>query len=107
MRDDVLGDGGDVQALTMHEEGVASDGGARGEIESLVQRHRDRWEREVVPADGAPPPVARVRAEVRTRGESGERAGRQGVPHHHLLLGRRSLLSMAQQQCPTENGHQC
>ena len=107
MRDDVLGDSGDVQALTMHEEGVASDGGARSEVESLVvQGHRDRWEREVVPADGAPPPVARVRAEVRTRGESGEGAGRQGVPHH-LLLGRLSLLSMAQQQCPTENGHQC
>ena len=106
MRDDVLGDSGYVQTLTMHEEGVASDGGARSEVESLVQRHRDRWEREVVPADGAPPPVARVRAEVGTRGESGEGAGRQGVPHH-LLLGRPSLLSMAQQQCPTENDHQC
>ena len=106
MRDDILGDGGDVQALTMHEEGVASDCRARSEVESLVQRHRDRWEREGVPADGAPPPVARVRAEVRTRGESGEGAGRQGVPHH-LPLGRLSLLSMAQQQCPTENGREC
>ena len=51
----------------MHVQGVASYGGASGEVVGLVEGNGDGGEGEVVPANGAPPPVARVGAYVRTR----------------------------------------
>ena len=83
---DILWDGGDVEALTMHEQGVASYGGAGGEVVGLVEGNRDWGKGEVVPANCAPPPVAGVGAQVGTRSKARHSAGGKGGSLNPLIL---------------------
>jgi len=84
--DDILWDSGYIESLTMHEQGVASYGGAGGEVVGLVEGNRDRGKGEVVPANCAPPPVAGVGAQVGTRSKARHSAGGKGGSFNPLIL---------------------
>ena len=70
----------------MHEQGVASNGGAGGEVMRLMEGDRDWGEGEVVPANCTPPPVAGVGAEVGTRSKVWHSTGGQGGSLNPFIL---------------------
>ena len=82
---DILWDAGDVEALTMHEQWVASYGGAAGDVVRVVEGNRDGGKGEVVPANGAPPPVSGVGAQVGPRRKAWHSTCSKWAPLNSIL----------------------